>query len=80
MAARLPLRRPRNRPPQEPGVALVSDQDCNVHCSSPDQRVYVGFLPECPAAARGDLWHINVKETNDATASWRQSFGPGHPG
>ncbi|MFE0187585.1 DUF317 domain-containing protein [Streptomyces sp. NPDC058989] len=51
-----------------------------MHCSSPDQRVYVGFLPECPAAARGDLWHINVKETNDATASWRQSFGPGHPG
>ncbi|MGG7569227.1 DUF317 domain-containing protein [Streptomyces sirii] len=37
-----------------------------------------GFLPESPAAARGELWHIHVKETNGATA-WHQSFGPDTP-
>jgi len=78
VTARLPLRRPRHRPPQEPGWDVVSDPDCNVHCSSPDQRVYVGFLPESPAAACGELWHIHVKGTNGTTA-WHQSFGPDTP-
>ncbi|MFE7312866.1 DUF317 domain-containing protein [Streptomyces sp. NPDC057555] len=60
------------------GWDVVSDPDCNVHCSSPDQRVYVGFLPESPAAARGELWHIHVKRTN-GTIAWHQSFGPDTP-
>ncbi|WP_235445541.1 hypothetical protein [Streptomyces sioyaensis] len=37
------------------GWDVVSDLDCNVHCSRPDHRLYVGFLPENPAAARGEL-------------------------
>ncbi|MEU9122839.1 DUF317 domain-containing protein [Streptomyces sp. NPDC048506] len=57
------------------GWDVVSDTDCNVHCSSPDQHVYVGFLPERPAAACGELWHIHVQGKN-GTTGWRQSFGP----
>ncbi|MFG3112862.1 DUF317 domain-containing protein [Streptomyces sp. NPDC048197] len=60
------------------GWDVVSDPNCNVHCSSPDQRVYVGFLPESPGAARGELWHIHVMGTNGTTA-WRQSFGADTP-
>lgn len=60
------------------GWDVVSDPDGNVHCSSPDQRVYVGFLPESPAASRGELWHIHVKAANGTTA-WHQSFGPDTP-
>ncbi|MFE7318242.1 DUF317 domain-containing protein [Streptomyces sp. NPDC057555] len=60
------------------GWDVVSDLDGNVHCSSPDQRVYVGFLPEIPAAADGELWHINVKGT-DGTTAWHQSFGQDTP-
>ncbi|GGU68575.1 hypothetical protein GCM10010211_37420 [Streptomyces albospinus] len=55
------------------GWDVISDLDSNVHCSSPDQRV-----PESPAAARGELWHIHVKGTNGTTA-WHQSFGPDTP-
>ncbi|MFJ4532646.1 MULTISPECIES: DUF317 domain-containing protein [Streptomyces] len=60
------------------GWDVVSDLDGNVHCSSPDQRVYVGFLAESPAAARGELWHINIKGT-DGTTAWHQTFGPEVP-
>ncbi|MGW1374707.1 DUF317 domain-containing protein [Streptomyces sp. NPDC002446] len=60
------------------GWDVVCDLASNVHCSSPDRRVYVGFLPEDPAAARGELWHINVKG-KDGTTSWHQSFGPDTP-
>ncbi|MEU1306563.1 DUF317 domain-containing protein [Streptomyces shenzhenensis] len=60
------------------GWDVVSDQDYNIHCSSPDQRVYVGFLPESPEAARGELWHIHVK-ANDGVTAWSQTFGPNTP-
>ncbi|MFE1174245.1 DUF317 domain-containing protein [Streptomyces sp. NPDC058773] len=63
---------------KDQGWDVISDLDSNVHCSSPDRRVYVGFLPERPAAARGELWHINVKGTGGA-AAWHQSFGPDTP-
>ncbi|GFE25715.1 DUF317 domain-containing protein [Streptomyces nigrescens] len=56
------------------GWGVVADADGNVHCSSPDQRVYVGFLPEIPAAARGELWRIVVNRPN-GTAAWQQTFG-----
>ncbi|MFF7702802.1 DUF317 domain-containing protein [Streptomyces lydicus] len=72
------MRRPRHRPPQEPGWDVVSDPDCNVHCSSPDQRVYVGFLPESPAAACGELWH-STSRGRTAQPGWHQSFGPDTP-
>ncbi|MGY5080706.1 hypothetical protein ACWIGX_27055 [Streptomyces nigrescens] len=35
----------------------------------------MGFLPESPAAACGELWHIHVKGRN-GTTGWHQSFGP----
>ena len=60
------------------GWNVVSDPDCSVHCSSPDERVYVGFLPETPEAARGELWHINVQAPQGGTA-WHQRFGPDVP-
>ncbi|MGW3493111.1 hypothetical protein [Streptomyces sp. NPDC001020] len=40
---------------QGQGWDVISDPYANVHCSSPDQRVYVGFLPETEEAARGEL-------------------------
>ncbi|SFG90600.1 DUF317 domain-containing protein [Streptomyces mirabilis] len=60
------------------GWDVVTDLDCNVHCSSPDRRVYVGFLPESREAARGELWHIHVTDKDGATA-WHQTFGPDTP-
>jgi hypothetical protein len=60
------------------GWDVVTDRDCNVHCSSPDQRVYVGFLPESPEAARGELWHIRINR-NDGVVAWSQTFGPDAP-
>ncbi|MFI5525246.1 DUF317 domain-containing protein [Streptomyces platensis] len=38
----------------------------------------MGFLPESPAAACGELWHIHVKGKN-GTTGWHQSFGPDTP-
>ncbi|MFH8515750.1 DUF317 domain-containing protein [Streptomyces chengbuensis] len=60
------------------GWDVSSDPYANVHCSSPDQRVYVGFLPETKEAARGELWHIHVKDADDKVA-WSETFGPGVP-
>lgn len=60
------------------GWDVVTDLDCNVHCSSPDRRVYVGFLPENQEAARGELWHIHVTD-KDGGAAWRQAIGPDTP-
>ncbi|WP_406133211.1 DUF317 domain-containing protein [Streptomyces zaomyceticus] len=60
------------------GWDVISDPYSNVHCSSPDQRVYVGFLPETDEAARGDLWHVQVKDT-DGKAAWHQAFGSNVP-
>lgn len=60
------------------GWAVSSDPYANVHCSSPDQRVYVGFLPEAEEARRGELWHIHVNGT-DGKVAWSQTFGPGVP-
>lgn len=60
------------------GWDVVADLDCNVHCSSPDRRVYVGLLPESQEAARGELWHIHVTD-NSGTRTWRQTFGADTP-
>ncbi|SDP41167.1 DUF317 domain-containing protein [Actinacidiphila guanduensis] len=43
------------------GWALVDTPEANVHCSSPDGRVYVGWLPEDPAAwRRGTVWTVRA--------------------
>lgn len=60
------------------GWDIVTDLDWNVHCSSPDRRLYVGFLPEGQEAARGELGHIHVTD-KDGTTAWRQTFGPDTP-
>ncbi|MGW5200790.1 DUF317 domain-containing protein [Streptomyces spiralis] len=59
---------------QDQGWDVISDPYANVHCTSPDQRVYVGFLPETEEAARGDLWHIQVRAA-DGEVAWSQTFG-----
>ncbi|MGW7543111.1 DUF317 domain-containing protein [Streptomyces sp. NPDC054770] len=63
---------------KDQGWDVVADVDRNVHYSSPDRRVYVGFLPERRQAVRGELWHIHVAD-NDGTTAWRQIFGPDTP-
>ncbi|MFI2369875.1 DUF317 domain-containing protein [Streptomyces sp. NPDC018833] len=63
---------------KDQGWDVVTDLDCNVHCSSPDRRVYVGFLPESREAARGELWHIHVT-AKDGTTAWHQALGPDTP-
>ncbi|MER5490522.1 DUF317 domain-containing protein [Streptomyces sp. NPDC002490] len=55
------------------GWTVISDPDANVHCTSPDGGLYVGFLPEAPAARHGDLWHILTLDANGAPA-WQQTF------
>ncbi|WP_236241513.1 DUF317 domain-containing protein [Streptomyces sp. CC228A] len=61
------------------GWEVISDPYANVHCTSPDQRVYVGFLPETKeAASHGELWHIQVKDT-DGEVAWTQTFGSNVP-
>ncbi|WP_236244027.1 DUF317 domain-containing protein [Streptomyces sp. CC210A] len=60
------------------GWEVISDPYANVHSTSPDQRVYVGFLPETREAAHGELWHIQVKDT-DGEAAWTQTFGSNVP-
>jgi hypothetical protein len=42
------------------GWPVVSDDFANVHCSSPDRRVYVGFLPETPDNGKPRiLWRVS---------------------
>jgi hypothetical protein len=61
------------------GWNIVSDPSANVHCTSPDGKVYVGFLPETlDAVLHGDLWRIEVNDTSDG-ASWTQTFHAGTP-
>ncbi|MER6803261.1 MULTISPECIES: DUF317 domain-containing protein [Streptomyces] len=52
----------------------VDTQEANVHATSPDGRVYVGWLPEDPAAWKRDIvWHVRVQPTDDTP--WVQEFG-----
>ncbi|MCD2468678.1 DUF317 domain-containing protein [Streptomyces sp. MBT42] len=60
------------------GWDVISDPYANVHCSSPDQRVYVGFLPETDEAAYGEVWHIRVRGV-DGEVAWRQTLGANVP-
>ncbi|GLF95542.1 DUF317 domain-containing protein [Streptomyces yaizuensis] len=60
------------------GWTVITDPDANVHCTSPDGGMYVGFLPEAPAARHGDLWHIRTLNT-DGEPVWQQTFPDGIP-
>lgn len=55
------------------GWAVVSTPESNVHCTSPDNRIYVGWLPEDASAwHRGIVWRVTV---HPATAErWTQEF------
>jgi hypothetical protein len=63
---------------RELGWTLAHTPEANVHCTSPDTRVYVGWLPEDPAAwQRGALWTIHVAPADGGP--WDQDFGPDVP-
>jgi hypothetical protein len=52
----------------------------NVHCTSPDGRVYVGWLPEDNSAwRRGIVWTVRATPVEADAAPWMQEFGPDVP-
>ncbi|MFI2354579.1 DUF317 domain-containing protein [Streptomyces anulatus] len=56
------------------GWAVVDTPEANVHATSPDGRIYVGWLPEDPGAWKRDIvWQVRVQPTEGA--SWVQEFG-----
>ncbi|MGW3179530.1 DUF317 domain-containing protein [Kitasatospora sp. NPDC001119] len=58
------------------GWPMVDTPEANVHCTSPDGRVYVGWLPEDPGAwQRGIVWRIQVQPTGADATPWTQEFG-----
>ncbi|MFI6948223.1 DUF317 domain-containing protein [Streptomyces sp. NPDC050422] len=57
---------------------VVDTPEANIHATSPDGHVYVGWLPEDPSAwRRGIVWHVRVQPT-EANA-WVQELGPHTP-
>jgi hypothetical protein len=56
------------------GWAIVDTPQANVHCTSPDGRVYVGWLPEDTAAWTRDIvWQVRVAPAD--AEPWVQEFG-----
>uniref|UniRef100_A0AAU2VM61 DUF317 domain-containing protein n=1 Tax=Streptomyces sp. NBC_00008 TaxID=2903610 RepID=A0AAU2VM61_9ACTN len=56
------------------GWAIVDTPEANVHATSPDGHVYVGWLPEDPTAwKRGIVWQVRVQPTEGGP--WVQEFG-----
>ncbi|WP_441245266.1 DUF317 domain-containing protein [Kitasatospora sp. McL0602] len=56
------------------GWPIVDTPEANVHCTSPDGRVYVGWLPEDPGAwQRGIVWRVQVRPAD--AEPWTQDFG-----
>ncbi|MFD5434775.1 DUF317 domain-containing protein [Kitasatospora sp. NPDC127067] len=56
------------------GWAIVDTPEANLHCTSPDGRVYVGWLPEDPGEwQRGIVWRVHVQPAD--AAAWSQEFG-----
>ncbi|WP_370410863.1 DUF317 domain-containing protein [Streptomyces fradiae] len=57
---------------------VVDTPECNVHATSPDGRVYVGWLPEDPTAWTRDIvWQVQVLPTEGDV--WVQEFGTHTP-
>ncbi|WP_224274293.1 DUF317 domain-containing protein [Streptomyces sp. LS1784] len=60
------------------GWTIVDTPEANLHCTSPDGRVYVGWLPEDPGAwQRGIVWRVHVRPAD--AAAWSQEFGTHTP-
>ncbi|MFB6838954.1 DUF317 domain-containing protein [Streptomyces sp. NPDC056361] len=60
------------------GWTVVDTPEANVHATSPDGRVYVGWLPEDPAAWTRDIvWRVQVQPAEGD--SWVQEFGINTP-
>ncbi|MFD4749153.1 DUF317 domain-containing protein [Streptomyces rubiginosohelvolus] len=60
------------------GWAVVDTPEANIHSTSPDGRVYVGWLPEDPDAWKRDIvWQVRVQPADGAP--WVQEFGPYTP-
>ncbi|WP_416484252.1 DUF317 domain-containing protein [Streptomyces sp. CL12] len=56
------------------GWAIVDTPEANVHATSPDGHVYVGWLPEDTAAWTRDIvWQVRVQPTEGEP--WIQEFG-----
>ncbi|MFF2503567.1 DUF317 domain-containing protein [Streptomyces sp. NPDC058067] len=56
------------------GWAIVDTPEANVHTTSPDGRVYVGWLPEnATARQRGIVWQVQVQPADGDI--WMQEFG-----
>ncbi|MER7702388.1 DUF317 domain-containing protein [Kitasatospora sp. NPDC097605] len=60
------------------GWPVMDTHEGDVHCTSPDGLVYVGWLPEDPSAwRRGIVWRIQVRPS--AGPPWAQEFGATTP-
>ncbi|MEE4543651.1 DUF317 domain-containing protein [Streptomyces sp. V4-01] len=60
----------------ERGWAIVDTPQANVHCTSPDGRVYVGWLPEDFAAwQRHIVWTVRATPAEPDEKPWVQEFG-----
>ncbi|MGW8886009.1 DUF317 domain-containing protein [Streptomyces sp. NPDC055749] len=56
------------------GWAIVDTPEANVHATSPDGCVYVGWLPEDQSAwQRNIVWHVRVQPADGD--AWVQEFG-----
>ncbi|MFE3737768.1 DUF317 domain-containing protein [Streptomyces sp. NPDC059134] len=56
------------------GWAIVDTPEANVHATSPDGHVYVGWLPEDTTAwQRGIVWQVRVQPAEGDP--WVQEFG-----
>jgi hypothetical protein len=64
----------------ERGWAIAATPEANAHCTSPDGRVYVGWLPEDHAAwRRGIVWTVRANPAEADAEPWVQEFGPDVP-
>ncbi|MEU6405506.1 DUF317 domain-containing protein [Streptomyces sp. NPDC046985] len=56
------------------GWTIVSTPEANIHMTSPDGGVYVGWLPEDPSAwVRDIVWRVQVLPADGEV--WVQEFG-----
>ncbi|MGV9318206.1 DUF317 domain-containing protein [Streptomyces sp. NPDC003660] len=56
------------------GWTIVDTPEANIHATSPDGHVYVGWLPEDTTAwKRGTVWQVRVQPTEGQ--AWVQEFG-----
>ncbi|MFD6594799.1 DUF317 domain-containing protein [Streptomyces coelicoflavus] len=58
--------------------AIIDTPEANVHATSPDGHVYVGWLPEDTTAwKRGIVWQVRVQPVEGD--AWVQEFGLNTP-